>query len=168
MTEKYWSMFTRLKHYEFYYKNYSKRLDLLIVTVNCFCCVICLASVSSWVIWKAIPSLWAVIVGAVQILQACLPFLSSSKKSAALHFLVKEIELLLVDVDSEWSFIGTYDDTKAKKMIAGYEKRYLSLCSQYLGDMHIHQFSCIEKIAEKNCRLYFSHRYNVCELQEVS
>lgn len=169
MRDKYWAMYTELKHKEKYYLYYQQSSKFKDGVINGVCLVASCASIASWGIWSEYPVVWALIIALAQVIQAVKPLLPFSQQITALRFLNPELSSLLIDIDHSWDSVNRMDGSNPSDydhvsgLIHDYEKRFDSLTSQFIGDTYFPTRRRCEKKAETECRNYFKHRYNVGE-----
>lgn len=169
MRDKYWAMYTELKHKEKYYLRYQIYAKRCNGIVNGICLFASGGGVLAWSEGRLFPLLCAFIILLAQITQAIKPLLPFSQQLISLKFLNPELSRLLIDVDSSWDKVTLIDESNSAEceyvsnLIRDYEIEFDSLTSQFIGDTYFPIKKCCDKAAEEECRKYFKHRYNVGE-----
>lgn len=163
MRDKYWAMYTDIKHRESYYWHYQIRARRFNAIVNAICVFASASSIAGWSIWTQFPFLWGVILGTSQIVQILKPMFPFSKQILALHFFMPALSKLLIEIDYEWDKLNLFSksDPEISRLIYSYNQQYNLLVSQFIGDTYFPVIKSCEKKAEIICKNYFSHKYNV-------
>ena len=165
MRERYWSMYTTIKHKERYYRFYfmrAKRINNFVVN---FLLVCSFGGIGSWIILNHQPFswIWASITAIAQVFQALSHRSPYAKQDAALRFLCPQLSKLLLEIDSDWLKIELqlYSEKRIEKLVSAYQSKYDEISSRYTAnlDMPINK-SCNEKAAEE-CINFFKHNYHV-------
>lgn len=168
MRDKYWSMYTRIKHKERYYRHYSNRAKRISRVISGLCLIASAASIASWAIWETVPILWGAIVAAAQVVQTLSPNFPYSKQLVSLKFLSPRLEKLLIDIDITWCRLAieggeNVDDEKFLEYIEQFERQFQNLTDQFIGDTEFPENNLCATKAHVDCNTFFSHEYEVKE-----
>lgn len=167
MRDKYWAMYTELKHKERYYWHYQIHVKRLNAAISAFCIIVSASSIAGWGIWSQIPLLWGVILAIAQIIQAVKPLFPFNQQISSLNFLLPTLTKCMIEIDREWdevNLLNSEDENfsaNVSQMIHNRYDEFYSLTSQYIGNTYFPLNNHCDKNAEKDCINYFSHNYNV-------
>ena len=167
MRDKYWAMYTALKHKEQYYLRYQICATRWNGIVNAICLFASGGGIVAWGEGRLFPLLCAFIIFLAQITQSIKPLLPFSQQLISLKFLNPELSSLLIEIDYSWDRVTRIDESDpaeceyVSNLIKDYEKKFASLTSQFIGDTYFPIKKRCDKAAEEECRRYFKHKYNV-------
>ena len=167
MRDKYWAMFTAIKHKEQYYRQYQLVVKRRNAVVSGICTFASAGSIAGWCLWSEVPLLWALIMGVAQVVQVFKPMLPFSALLTGLHYMLPELAVLLNEIDHEWDKVSGMDPASdsyteiISTMIYRREDQYEELTSRFLNDVYCPTISKCDSAAEAATRAYFKQRYNV-------
>lgn len=163
MRNKYWAMYTELKHKERYYWHYQIRVKRLNAAISAFCVIVSASSIAGWGIWSQIPLVWGLLIAAAQIIQTIKPLLPFNQQIYSLKYLLPALTKCMIEIDHEWDKVNLLngEDASISQMIHDRYDEFYSLTSQYIGNTYFPLSNHCNKKAEKDCIIYFSHNYNV-------
>ena len=144
MRQAYWCALSDIvesERYYWYYRSQSKQMDRI---VNCILAVTSLASIASWAIWQQHQWLWALIIGAAQILSAIRSQLPYASQVTSISYLLPELRALILEMEITWMHIENGDIPDGNDMascIYGYKSRFEAIETKYCGgpDFHVSQ-----------------------------
>ncbi len=161
MRDKYWALFTEIKHYEQYYENYQIRAKRFNALINGTCLIFSLGSVAGWSIWKVLPFLWGLIIAFMQLIAVLNSLFPFSQQIAAIKFLVPQITKLFNRMAHDWDKTYQLSESKISDLTYRYQTEFDDLESQYTNDVYFPHNAWCAKMAEIECKNYFKHHYNV-------
>lgn len=169
MRDKFWALYTELKHKQLYYSFYQQSSKFLNGIISGICLVASCGSIAAWEFWDKHPAIWAAIIAIAQLIQAIKPLLPFSQQIVALKFLNPELSKLMIEIDRSWDDVNRMVTNAADEyeyisnLVMKFDSSFDSLTSQFIGDTYFPKRKRCEKKAEAECRTFFKHRYNVGE-----
>ncbi|MBE6831685.1 MAG: hypothetical protein E7519_15915 [Ruminococcaceae bacterium] len=161
MRDKYWAMYTSIKHDEYYYESYQIRAKRINALINGFCLLLSVGSVASWGIWGKIPIFWALLIGMSQIVSTLKPLFPFSNQIIATKYLLPELRSLLNDIDFDWNITHLLSDKEVLKLIYKYNKKFDKLELKYINQDYFPFVKSCDDDAEKESKKFFYHTYDV-------
>lgn len=165
--DKFWNMFTAIKHDEVYYQCYKNHVQKLTIVISTFCLIFSLSSIAAWGIWNDFHMLWVILISIAQVLSTINPLLPFSKQFISLKFLVPSVQSIFCDMAYDWDKIDQYNNDEIITLLASYRKRYNEVENQFIGDVYFPPHKRCSKAAEIECKNYFEHFYNMKINKEV-
>lgn len=160
--EKYWKMYTALKHKECYFKVLQSNARCYNMLVTVICLIASASSIAAWAIWSKYPLVWGGFIGAAQIIQVLQPVYPFTKQMTALKFLSPCLSKLLIEIDYDWDRVNRgLSDEETSVLVKNYYAKYQELLDQFIGDTYIPESKRYEERARINCQTYFGHRYGI-------
>lgn len=133
MRDRYWNMFYDARYRLFYYTFYKQQCDIRTRWIKIFLSIVSCSGVAGWAIWKSIPGLWAFVIALSQIVSVIYEYLPFAKESTGIEYLLPELEMLTIDIASDWNRIDETDDKEIIEKISFYEKRMVEIESRFLS-----------------------------------
>ena len=163
MREKYWALYEELIDTEFYYWHYRSRSAFWEKATNIITCISSAAGIATWIIWKQHEWVWAIVVGASQIINAIRHLFPFPKQISAVSLFLPELKRLINEVDRDWNKInsGTMTDDDANLQIYKYKERLLDLESKYISDTSFPRKRLCQYKALKDRENYFFQNYGI-------
>ena len=150
MKQNCWRLYQDLvkaKYYFQFYKGQAARTDRILSIIIA---IISSASVASWLIWKDLTILWAIIIGASNILTILKPYLPYEKRVSAVSYMLPELKVLINEVEYFYNIINSgkndIDDNEISDCIRSFKQAYTSLENRFIDNAI---FSDNPKIAKK-------------------
>lgn len=163
MRTRYFSMYHNIKYKECFYSVHQKYANAKLQWYMIIMTAVSILSVLAWGLSKRLPAIWGIIIASAQFAQVLSSYLLWQKQLVALKFLMPQLAILCLDIDSDWMNIDIehYDDRKLHDLIAKYELRFSTLEAQFRGDISFPEKNYILDEAEKDQRNYFYSRYPI-------
>lgn len=161
MRERYFRMYESIKYKECFYAVHEKRARKLRKYVSSITLAASIISVLVWTISKTMPALWAIIIASAQFIQAFSVNLPYSDQIATLKYFLPALKVLLLQIDSDWLSIDLegYDEQKIASLVANYERKYVEIENQFVGDIEFAEVKSVLKKAEEDQAAFFKSRY---------
>jgi hypothetical protein len=167
MRDKYWAMYCEFVDSKFYYWHYRDCATCKNNIINTFLCIASFSGIASWLIWKQISWVWAIIVGVSQVASAIRGLLPYSNQISSISLFIPEIDLLINEVDHDWYSVdrNKLDDDEINNLIFDYKKRFSLLEHKYINNTNFSRIKCCENKAIKDRELYFFQHYDIEDIK---
>lgn len=161
MSDKLWSLVVDIKiaeRYYWHYINLSKRYDYVL---SGLCLFASAASISAWYIWAKVPVLWAIILGAAQVVSTFKPLFPFARRMDAATYVQQDISALFIDIESEWGrCTEEVSRRQVAKLCAEYSRRLQQIEDRFAPPGLFPQNAKLHHLAQKEAQIYFLSHYN--------
>lgn len=163
MRDQYWTLYVALKHRSLYYKYFQSLFSTVNWIISAILCLTTLSCIAAWDIWKNHPVLWSSLICISQILQALFPKLPYNDLLISTKFMICSMDKLLLDIEHDWLSINVFSwsDNKILKQLKKRQKHYSKLVNQFFSGTYLPTIRYCEKMAEKECKTFFSVTYKI-------
>ena len=123
------------------------------------------AAIGGWLVWKEIPYLWAVIIGASQILQTVSPLLPHKQRLKALHGLSVELDALCIRSEEDWNSVinGKISDDEIHALYIKHKKKAQQIFDENMKGLGLPDSPKLLAKAKKMAYTYFSNQYSTSQ-----
>ena len=158
MRETYWSFYYKIVYQFFYYKRFQILFSTINRGISSFCCLMSLARVAAWSMWKTYPLLWSILICVAQLIQALSPKLPYNDLLHSTRFMICSFDKLLLSIRHTWFEMDVYDytDEQILKFTKKYDAQYSELVSQFFSGSYLPEIQYCNKRAEKEAISYFN------------
>ncbi len=159
--EKYWKEFYQLKVHVRYIELYHEKAVNWERGLNIFLAVASSGSIAGWLVWEKASILWAVIIGASQIVNVIKEFLPFKARVASLPALNYELDQLANSAEKNWERVGSGELTEKEINNLWHEikSKKTEYVHQLLAGGSLPEKKELLKTAEKYTEVYFNHFY---------
>lgn len=163
MKDQFWAMYVEYIDSEFYYWHYRARATFWNNAINMLSCITSAVGISTWLIWKQLPWLWAIVVGISQGVNAIRHILPFQKQISSVSLMLPELKILLSEIDRDWNSIqlNELSDIQINQRIFTYNERYLQLENKHIKDTSFPRKKWCQKKAEIDRVNFFNQHYSV-------
>ncbi len=164
MRKRLWAQIVDVKIAERYYWHYvsvSKRWDKVISAITLF---VSASSISAWYIWSKLPGVWAVLIGAAQLVSTFQPLFSFAKRASAATYVQQDLQKLLADMEKAWAEYerGLFEEA-ALELWYGFETKRREIEDRFAPPELFPQNMRIHDKAQKEAQTYFKTNYDYSE-----
>ena len=121
LKEKYWKFLVQvrasLEYLDIYYEK-SFKWDR---AINIFLAISTSASIGSWIIWKELSVLWAIIIAVSQVISTLKSFLPFRVRISYIPSFSKELNELFIKCEKEWFYVSNDSLTEEQINILLYD-----------------------------------------------
>jgi len=153
-------MYSSVKYKERYCRNYFMFSERIHSAMVFFCLLVSMSSIATLAIWNYWPWLWALVAISAQACQLLMIHLPLFKPIAGLKFILPQLDLLLLEIDSHWRKMSItsddYDEKKIGALVDKFDKRLNDLDSQFFGGTSLPKIDYCKKKAEEELKSYFN------------
>lgn len=161
MRDKYWAMYTCIKHKASYFSHYKSLVTVLKTSVVIISILLAGSGVITWVNSHNYELLGLLLVSAGQFLALCGHLFPFNKQEILLTLLCEDLRHLLNNIDRDWDKVESLEDKEISSLIYEYDKSYDNLITRYTDDIYLPDISFLSKKVEIEVRSFFNQRYNV-------
>lgn len=162
MRNRYFGTYQSIVYKKCYWEAHLNRSEKRLFIAKLLCATVSIASVLAWSISESMPILWACLIAAAQLAQAMVGYLPWSAQVNALHYLLPDLKLLIVDVDIDWmrlGYVADDEDDVLMEKAAQYERRYYEIEDQFTSGVWFPELKSVVTAAERARDNYFRVRY---------
>lgn len=130
--ERYWNFLVKLKVEIKYFSRYAAHCEKWDNRINWFVAIVSSGSVSIWAIWQDMDVLWAILVGASQVLNLSKQYLPYHVNGAKLKKVSHEFEAIYLKAERDWFNVSTgrLTDTEINELLFDYQEQQLNFWKQ--------------------------------------
>ena len=122
------------------------------------------ASIASLSYWDIVPTLWACITLAAQVLQILKPLFPFDKRANALTYIVQDMQALFDEIEDYWHIVNSEKTPSAEdiqRTITEFKRRDRAIKDRFAPDIDFPPNKRASRFALKENQKYFKYYYNV-------
>lgn len=156
MKQSFWNMLMNKRYALFYLERHFRRSVKLDRMISIFLAITASSAIGSWVIWKELSLLWAVIVAASQVVTVINAYLPYKKRIKQINDLKNRLTPIYLEIESKWFDVnwGKLDDKEINKLHYDLAKKWEAAEAEFFADDSLPEDEKFMQEADELCEKY--------------
>jgi hypothetical protein len=159
--QSYWNELVRMRIHELYLEEYLHRTQIIDRGINIVLAIASSASIAAWAVWQNYPLLWAIIIGASQVITAIKPFLPFRNRLKAIPALLRDLDKVYFEAEYRWFDVshGQLTERQIFQLHSKISKRRAEAIQRSLGASPLPTKTKYLDRARDSATVYFHNRF---------
>lgn len=159
-SKQFFYLYYRAYYELLYFEKYKLRSYSINKLISALLAVASIGGIAAWYSIKLYQIIWAIFVGAMQILQAMLPHLEYAKQVTPLTFLIQERTTIFNNMTADWLAMDSFSDSDIQSLINKYTNELSYSEERFLSNVSLPSIPSLVHKADQEARAYFEYTYD--------